>query len=265
MTRPSPSPPQPASAAAWRARPFGSTPADIDIAFGDRDRAATVTSLLTSCVSTADGCSVDQEEAWDWTLNQRLQALIAMRLASGDTTIDVQAACAQCGEAMELGLDLQAFAAAPVAPRFTWRRDDETAVELRLPSGRDLQRWLHDGIRSPATMVAALVDAVVGETVGAEQRVPESWLSALDDAFEAHDPLTALRLQTQCPACAHVNALACDLEALLLAGFARTQARLLDDVLRLASTFHWSEAEILALPRWRRKHYLRQLDAEAWA
>jgi hypothetical protein len=34
------------------------------------------------------------------------------------------------------------------------------------------------------------------------------------------------------------------------------------DVHRLASTYHWSESEILALPLPRRRRYLAALDAE---
>lgn len=249
---------------ASRARPFGGAAVDLDIVFDGVDRASTVTSLLAACVADADGRAVDADETWDWTLNQRLQALIAMRLASGDAAIELQATCTQCGETMELGLDLQTFAGDPVPPRFGWRDENGAELALRLPSGRDLQRWMRDGVQSHETFAISLIEAVAGQPVDAGQPALPAWLSALDDAFEAHDPLTALRLQTRCPACAHDNTIACDLEALLLAGFARTQASLLDDVLRLATAFHWSEAEILALPRWRRSHYLRQLDAGGW-
>jgi hypothetical protein len=89
-------------------------------------------------------------------------------------------------------------------------------------------------------------------------------LPVLDDAFEAHDPLTALHLSASCPACAYVNTVGCDLEALLLDGFARAQAAMLDDVAALASVFHWSEAAILALPRWRRAVYLQRISEENW-
>ena len=42
---------------------------------------------------------------------------------------------------------------------------------------------------------------------------------------------------------------------------ARTPAGLLAEVHRLAWHYHWSEAEILALPRHRRQQYLRLIDA----
>ena len=244
---------------AWIARPLGSAAADIDITFDARDRASTATSLLAACITDAQGRPVEPDEAWDWTLNQRLQALIAMRLASGDTAIELQSPCTQCGEAMEIALDLQVLAVDPVAPRFIWRDEDGIELTLRLPNGRDVQGWMQRGEHSHEQLAVSLVEAVAGQPLDAPALA--ALLPKLDDALEAHDPLTALHLQTSCPACAHDNSIACDLEALLLDGFARDQASMLDDVMRLASAFHWSEAEILALPRWRRAHYLRQLQA----
>lgn len=253
---------------AWRARPVGSAAADIDIAFDAMDRAGTVTSLLASCITDAQGRPVDPDEAWDWTLNQRLLALIAMRLASGDAVIELQSPCTQCGEAMEIALDLRVLAADPAPPRFIWRDDDGTELVLRLPNGRDVQGWMQNGTQSHEQLAASLVESIAGNPV--DPFALAALLPRLDDALEAHDPLTALHLQTSCPACAHDNSIACDLEARLLDGFARDQATMLDDVMQLASAFHWSEAEILALPRWRRAHYLRQLqsrqhDTGAWA
>jgi hypothetical protein len=260
---------------AWRARAVGSAASDIDIVFDQADRAGTVTALLAACVTDAHGQPVDAEEAWSWTLNQRLQALIAIRLASGDTMIELQAPCTHCGEAMAVDLDLHAFAADPVAPRFTWRSADGLELTLRLPNGRDLQSWAHHAAQTQLqtaaheALAASLIEAVAGQPLSADQDTLAALLQTLDEAFEAHDPLATLHLQTSCPACAHDNAIACDLEPLLIDGFARAQASMLDDVLQLASALHWSEADILALPRWRRAHYLRQLtrqlEAGAWA
>ena len=247
------------------ARAFGSAASDLDIAFAAVDRASAVTALLVACVSDPQGRAIGIDEPWTWTLNQRLQALIAMRLAAGDATIGLQVACSACGEAMALDLDLRAFAGDPAAPHFTWCDDDGTEVSLRLPCADDLQRWRRDGVLAQEALAASLIENVAGQAVGVDHRPPAAWLSALDDAFAAHDPLTALQLQTRCPACGHNQLVACDLEALLLDGFAGTQAQMLDEVLQLASAFHWSEAEILALPRWRRAHYLQQIAARSWA
>jgi hypothetical protein len=244
-----------------RARPVGSAASDIDLVFDAADRPGTVTALLAACVSDADGQALDEDEVWGWTLNRRLQALLAMRLASGDTKTELRPHCTECGEAMEIGLDLQAFANEPVAPYFTWRGADGLGLSLRLPRGRDLRDWMRKGGQvSQEALLASLVEDVSGQPQSLSALLP-----ALDDAFEAHDPLSALHLSASCPACAQVNTVDCDLEALLLDGFARDQAAMLDDVVQLASAFHWSEAAILALPRWRRALYLQRISPGNWA
>ncbi len=246
------------AAPAWRARAVGTLAADLDIDLHG-DRAATVTALLAACVSDADGHGLDAEVAWDWTLNQRLQGLIAMRLAAGQNALALQAACTGCDEAMSIDLDVQAFAAAPAAPRFSWRSDAGIELNLRLPNGRDLQAWARADVDSPVTFAASLVETIGGRAHALDDPALAAILPALDDAFAEHDPLICLRLRTACPACAHDNSIVCDLEAALLAGFARAQADLLDEVLQLARSLHWSEAQIMALPRWRRAHYLARL------
>lgn len=247
------------------ARAFGSAASDLDVALTVVDRASAVTALLVAGMSDRQGRAIGIDEPWTWTLNQRLQALIAMRLASGDATIELQAACSACGEAMALDLDLHALAGDPAAPHFTWHDDDGTEVSLRLPCAHDLQRWQRDGVLAQERLAASLIESIAGQAVGADHHLSARWLAALDEAFAAHDPLTALQLQTRCPACGHDELVACDLEARLLDGFAGTQAKMLEEVLQLASVFHWSEAEILALPRWRRTHYLQQIAARGWA
>jgi hypothetical protein len=241
-----------------RARPVGSAASDIDLVFDAADRPGTVTALLAACISDADGQALGEDVVWGWTLNRRLQALLAVRLASDDTKANLRSQCTDCGEAMEIGLDLQAFANEPVAPRFTWKGADSLGLSLRLPRGQDLRNWMRDGGQvSQEALLASLVEDVSGQPQSLSTLLP-----ALDDAFEAHDPLTALHLSASCPACAQVNTVGCDLEALLLDGFARAQAAMLDDVVQLASAFHWTEAAILALPRWRRALYLQRISQE---
>jgi hypothetical protein len=249
----------------WRARALGQGTADLDIAF-DCDRARLVTALLAACVSDARGTTVAADAAWDWTLHQRLQALIAIRCASGSSRLDIEAPCARCAQSMAIALDLDDFAAAPAAPRFNWRDPDGALLSLRLPTGRDLRQWQSsqgDGAPGPRALAAALVEAVDGDAPDVDAETLAAWLPALDEAFEAHDPLTALHLRAACPACAHDNDIACDLEALVVDDLARAQARLLDDVARLAAAFHWSEPAIMALPAWRRARYLQRIATEA--
>lgn len=240
-----------------RARPYGQGAGDLDVAFAG-GRAESVTALLDCCVLDTHGQAYGAEAIWDWTLGERLQALLAVRLAAGEPTLEVQANCAACAETMEIALDLRAFTGATPPAQFRWQAGNGDALELRLPRGHDLRRWQQTGLPAGRELIATLT------TTTGTAACDDDTLTAIERAFEEQDPLSALHLQAACPACGHDNDIDCDLEALLLSGFARTQARLIDEVAQLAGAFHWSEAQILALPPWRRTEYLRRLDAGAW-
>lgn len=248
----------------WTSRAFGEQAIDVALRF-DADRAAVTSAVLCACLSDGRGQALPAGDAWRWTLDARLRALVAVRLAGGDATLELRADCGACGEAMELPLDLRMLAGPPAAPRFTWRDEDGVDYQLRLPRGDDLSSW-PDRVASAEQIAVTLIEAVDGQPLADGATCPAPLLAALDTIYEERDPLTALKLHAECPHCGRPNDVACDLEAALLAGFARQQRGLMDEVVRLASAFHWSEADILSLPAWRRAHYLRRLDqAEGWA
>jgi len=109
--------------------------------------------------------------------------------------------------------------------------------------------------------INALVDTIDGQPPAPAFEMPTAWTEALADMLAERDPFTALQVDSPCPDCGHVNPAEVDLEALLLADFAACQRRLLEEVTLLARNFHWSEAQILDLPAWRRAHYIARLDA----
>ena len=61
---------------------------------------------------------------------------------------------------------------------------------------------------------------------------------------------------TPCPECGADNRVSIDPYFCL----GRVSQDLFGDIHRLASHYHWSEAEILAMPRWRRQRYLALID-----
>jgi hypothetical protein len=79
-------------------------------------------------------------------------------------------------------------------------------------------------------------------------------------ALAEHEKAIALQAEAACPECQRTHCADIDLETLLLADFAARQRQLLAEVAALAHAFHWTEAQILALPAWRRAHYLARLD-----
>jgi hypothetical protein len=79
--------------------------------------------------------------------------------------------------------------------------------------------------------------------------------------MEEFDPLPAFEMQVVCPECGAASTAAPALTAAALQRLVAAQERLLDDVHRIALNYHWTEAEILRMPAWRRESYLARIES----
>jgi hypothetical protein len=203
-----------------------------------------------------------EAEIWSWTLPQRSQALIAVALASGDRRLQSSVRCpkTECGEMIELDIELAAFLNRDETRSFDWSPEPARMLHVALPTGEDQKKWLNRGETAPRAMARQLVQSVDGCPPPGDWQIPEAWVDGLAAELEQGDPLTALELEARCPACGAALSVEFDLETELLRGFAARQSRTLQQVHRLASVYHWSEAEILRLPAWRRNYYLSRLE-----
>ncbi len=82
-------------------------------------------------------------------------------------------------------------------------------------------------------------------------------MSALEAALERVSPEASLAVSANCPECGVGNAVAIDPYLLLTDDSGEI---LLDEIHTIASAYHWPEAEILALPRTRRRRYIQRID-----
>jgi hypothetical protein len=248
----------PTSAKPWfRARAFGIAAEDLGVDFHGQARPLLLTQLLGACLRRSDDGVFSEEELWSWTLSRRLQGLLAIVAATGVSRLDAVAHCPQipCGEAMELPLPLSSFSRSDDVAEFDWTAGEGIVVKVAMPTGADQLLWLNEPELSAASMAQRLVR-------GGAPTLSASALESLSTTLEEKDPFTALRLNAQCPACGAAVAIDFDLEAELLRRLDRFQTHRLREIHLLASTYHWSETEIMNLPSWRRAHYLRQAAAQ---
>jgi len=251
------------------ARPYGKRPGDLNIDFSEPRRPFLISRLLLACLEQADGRSYPEDGFCDWTLRRRLQGLLAIVVATKGRQLRVQAPCehSSCGELIELNLDLVEFCDVKRPDTFFCEPVAKTKVQIRLPSGADQIRWLDANDRgrgcSFAEMATALITEVNGRAPDGGWRVPGEWLEDLGRTLEEHDPLMTLRLDTCCPVCHGEMQIEFDLEHHLLTVLAAEQQYLLGQIHRLASSYHWPEAEILALSSQRRAYYIARIDGEA--
>lgn len=241
------------------AHTFPCTMNDLNIDFATDNRPWLITQLLCSCLQQHDGKNLDETEVWVWSLNQRLQALLMIAQASLPASLFVSSQCLyeDCRERLELPLDLNLFRLDEQNSIVMCKPEEAVELEIRLPTGKDQRFWLsHASEDWEREMATRLVFRINGETPVRGWQLPGEWLQPIAQTLEAHDPFTVMSLETECPVCTRRVDVAFDLENYLLHQLERQQWQLKLEVHQLASFYHWSERDIVALPKNRREEYL---------
>ena len=169
-----------------------------------------------------------------------------------------QAECGHCGARFDFRIDYADLPVQEAGAGYPQAQVDMDGRRLRfrLPTGGDQEilaglpeaeapRWL---LRQLADAPEAL--APLGQTPG------QDLIAAADAALDAIAPGIVLRVQAACPECGGGNEVELDPYRAL----ARSSGSLLREVHQIATHYHWSEADILNLPRPRRQRYLQMID-----
>jgi hypothetical protein len=238
-------------------RPFGRAQ-DLDLEFTDADRPALVTALLAGCDAKSSA-----EFWWEQTVGARIAALLrVLELTEGDA-LPATLRCAEpgCGTPFEVTLPFAALQSAAPA-------DDVDTAEpiivplsggrsaaLRRPTGRDLRIWRRARCASRREAVAAMLDALVVTGAAGPDDEP-----AIAEAMSASDPLVAFAVFCACPACGAERDRPIDLEAIALAQLNARQRALLRQIHVLASSYGWTEGDVLTVAPARRARYLALIE-----
>ena len=233
------------------ARAFTSETADLAVCIDSQRPVDAIDALLSRCL-LAEG---DSQQARSWTVARRLDALITIRLAGGVAMESIPLRCPQCNEDFEISLDLAASRSRGTPERIGFEVDGEH-FEARCPTGLDHARWLAER-PSERVVAASLLDT--------EAEPNETIVAALNAALANQDPARELPVSTQCPSCEAAIETVIALETRLLQAFAAEQRSWLREIAAVARSYPWSEAEIAAMPAWRRRFYLaRAADTEGF-
>lgn len=256
----------------FSARRYAADCGDLALQFDATPRALLVTALLARCLRAADARPLSAPTLWQWSVAERLQGLLAIALATTgpNTTAVAQCGHAGCGQAIELELELASFAAQHAACSASGSAPDGSTLHCRLPTGDDQRAWREFADADAAQAADAgerwfaqrLVERVADAPPAPDWSLPAAWLESIAALLDASDPLNALVIGVECPYCSGHNDVDIDLEQLLIEGLRRQQRSLIEQVHRLASIYHWSEAQIVGLPPWRRARYLAQVEAQ---
>jgi hypothetical protein len=274
---------------AWRAgarvqsveldRPGASDAALLE-ALGVGTPAARATALLARCVARLgpqDRVQVDDVRALG--AGDREALLLHLRRLLVGERIECLVDCPHdgCRACLEVAPEVADLLLDPYADWPEWHECTLAAsgrdlrVRFRVPTGLDQELAARVAVAGDVEAAARLVadrcvqhveDADTGEAVGS---FSDGALEALAAAMGDADPQAEIVLGLTCPECEGRFDAPLDVSGLLFAELDR-RVRALDwEVHLLASRYHWSERDILALHPSRRRRYLDLLDATAVA
>lgn len=190
----------------------------------------------------------------------RDRILTAIYLATFGSRITSTMHCSRCGNLFDLNFRLDELAA---------------ALDGSLPEGVEV---LGAGrFRSAAGFEFRVPTA--SEEIEAARRDPseaEQWLAnqcllsssappdiaSIQQAMEEAAPALDLELTAQCPECNASQLVRFDIQSYLLDAVRQGLPRLTRDVHRVASAYHWSQREILSLPRSQRRDLVDMIEGE---
>jgi hypothetical protein len=184
-------------------------------------------------------------------VGERDRALMALRSTLDAGPMRSEPVCATCGETFEIEITAADIGLAPDQARPETPRDGPVRAVT-----------LGDLIAVEGIADAEAAARALAARIGAAE-LYDTAPDELGAQIEALDPAADIWLSAPCPECGARTDLAIDPVYFLALELRARRDTLLRDVATLARAFHWSEADILALPATRRAFYLAAARAEA--
>lgn len=223
------------------------------------DPSAAARALLLLGCSCGDETTPDELAAL--SLGRRDARLLELREQLFGSAIEAVASCPQCATAVEATFgcdDLRLPDAGPAAPTLEHAAHG-MRVHFRLPDSRDLLALESCGDAEAARSLLldrCVLDVRRGDASQAPLRLPPELQAELAQAMALADPQADLQLALRCPECGHAWQPPFDVARFLWQELHAWALHMLREVDTLAASYHWAEADILALSPRRRQAYL---------
>ncbi len=224
------------------------------------------TALLDRCLVGADGVAARL------SIGDREALLLQLRRMTLGDHMDCTQICPEpdCAERMEFTLSTTQLLHAPYEhSRPVHELKDVVAghtylAHFRAPTVDEVDRAARvarvDPERAGAELLRCCVSAVTRDSVEVGlDALPSPTLKRLDAAIAEIDPQAETELALTCPACGVAFSATFECATYFLSELAARARHLLHDVHTLASYYHWSESDILALTPGRRDRYIAKI------
>ncbi|WP_445247671.1 T4 family baseplate hub assembly chaperone [Microcoleus sp. OTE_8_concoct_300] len=251
-------------------RPFGWFAEDLEIDFHQTRRPDLEMQILECCISNREEAKLDSSFFGNLEIGKRTEYLLTLASLSNSSKINLNLRCSnlECQRQMEITIPLLEIT------RLQQQSENQKTeiaianekISLRKPTGNDQRLWQEQHFSDEGSATLAMVQSLlVSEQPSTFKQVysqEKDWIEMLNQVMEEIDPLVNFNLQVICPYCGSENLQYFDLGAWALQQLYGVQQQLIVTIHRLASHYHWSESEILAIPPGRRSRYLALIDRE---
>jgi uncharacterized protein (UPF0212 family) len=204
------------------------------------------------------------------TIEQRDTTLFHLREQAFGPQLKGLADCPACGERLELSFtadDLRAKGLLPspslslpdTNPAITRFRVNGYEVEFRLPNSEDLLNIarLTDGEQAQQRLLeACIVSARHRKNSLSVGELSDKIILAVVERMGRAAVLANLTIASTCPDCGHQWNIVFDIVSYFWSEINAWAMRMMREIHLMASTYGWSEADILAMSAWRRQRYL---------
>lgn len=251
--------------------PFGLQKADLTLDFKRSRNFVLSCAVLKNCTATSEGRQIEKDFFLELPICKRIEGLLVIVTKNGASFLELQVKCKNetCGELMEAVfskeeiLNLRSSSDAEDTMRISY--SDKEFV-LRKPTGQDQLKWLnssfYDEDETIFSMISTLLTPQSQKNLKSLKTEPDEYIRQISNNMSSFDPLVDFSINLCCPLCKEVNAYNLQLEDILLRILQGKQEQLFNCIHVLASHYHWSEDEILAIGEIRRNYYLEMIERE---
>jgi hypothetical protein len=250
------------------------------------DGAALVTIILSRCVRRLGNISpVSAGLARHLLVADRQYLLLRLRAITFGDQVQATARCAwaDCGKKVDIEFSLQDIPikqsqtqgplySLQLSPEAACKDEAGTAyreVTFRLPNGEDQEvvssLMADDAERAFTVLLGRCIQSIGPWNPPGKallRRLSPLAQQEIERQIEAAAPQVELTMEAQCPECAHGFVVAFDPQELLFGELRTSHDLLYREVHYLAYHYHWSEREIMAMPRDKRRRYIAVLAGE---
>lgn len=232
----------------------------LELALAEAGRAphvpAAVTTVLASALERVGGEAASPELARELAVGDRQFLVRQLAAWLGRDGEWLTADCGGCGASFDLYVEQSALPVKEAGDGYPFAavKTRRGRRRLRVPCGGDQEAVA--GLDEPEAAAELVRRCLAAASAAAPRALGVDETAALDAALEAVAPEVGLAVLAHCPDCGAAQEVPVDPYLCL----ARAGRDLFTDIHALATTYHWSEAEILALPTDRRRLYLELID-----